>query len=120
MKFIGRRDANDVIYDLGTIVESVDARLKDEYVARFLRVRGSIKVKCYLMFGIVALADDQILRVASFGQRRLSRAATRNNENYEEFDHFEGIRDKRQKTLAHASSLLDERRVAVLMVRAIE
>jgi len=29
-------------------------------------VRGAIKVKCHLMFGIVALAADQILRVASF------------------------------------------------------
>ena len=48
------------------MVERVKARLKDEFGARFLRVRGSIKVKCHLMFGIVALAADQILRVASF------------------------------------------------------
>ncbi len=30
---------------------------------RFLRVRGALKVKCHLMFGIVALAVDQIIRV---------------------------------------------------------
>ena len=28
-----------------------------------VRVRGAIKVKCHLMFGVVALAVDQILRV---------------------------------------------------------
>ena len=66
MKFIHMPDANDVIYDFRTMVERVNARLKDEFGARFLRVRGSIKVKCHLMFGIVALAADQILRVASF------------------------------------------------------
>ena len=66
MKFIHMPDADDVIYDFRTMVERVNARLKDEFGARFLRVRGSIKVKCHLMFGIVALAADQILRVASF------------------------------------------------------
>jgi len=66
MKFIHMPDADDVIYDFRTMVERVNARLKDEFGARFLRVRGAIKVKCHLMFGIVALAADQILRVASF------------------------------------------------------
>jgi hypothetical protein len=66
MKFINILDPDDVIYDFRTMVERVNARLKDEFGARFLRVRGAIKVKCHLMFGIVALAADQILRVASF------------------------------------------------------
>ncbi len=65
MKFIHMPDADDVIYDFRTMVERVNARLKDEFGARFLRVRGAIKVKCHLMFGILALAADQILRVAS-------------------------------------------------------
>ena len=65
MKFINIPDPDDVIYDFRTMVERVNARLKDEFGARFLRVRGAIKVKCHLMFGIVALAADQILRVAS-------------------------------------------------------
>jgi hypothetical protein len=47
------------------MVERVNARLKDEFGARVLRVRGAIKVKCHLMFGILALAADQILRVVS-------------------------------------------------------
>ena len=65
MKFINIPDPDDVIYDFRTMVERVNARLKDEFGARFLRVRGAIKVKCHLMFGIVALTADQILRVAS-------------------------------------------------------
>jgi hypothetical protein len=65
MKFIHMPDPDDVIYSFRTMVERVNARLKDEFGARFLRVRGAIKVKCHLMFGILALAADQILRVAS-------------------------------------------------------
>ena len=65
MKFVNIPDPDDMIYDFRTMVERVNARLKDEFGARFLRVRGAIKVKCHLMFGIVALTADQILRVAS-------------------------------------------------------
>jgi hypothetical protein len=65
MKFINMPDPDDAIYDFRTMVERVNARLKDEFGARFLRVRGAVKVKCHLMFAIVALAVDQILRVAS-------------------------------------------------------
>jgi hypothetical protein len=64
MKFIHMPDPDDAIYSFRTMVERVNARLKDEFGARFLRVRGAIKVKCHLMFGILALAVDQILRVA--------------------------------------------------------
>ncbi len=46
-----------------TLAERVNARLKDEFGARSVRVRGAIKVKCHLMFGVVALAVDQILRL---------------------------------------------------------
>jgi len=64
MKFIHMPDPDDAIYSFRTMVERVNARLKDEFGARVLRVRGAIKVKCHLMFGILALAADQILRVA--------------------------------------------------------
>ena len=57
---------NDLIYDFRTMAERVNARLKDEFGARFLRVRGALKVKCHLMFGIVALAVDQIIRVVDY------------------------------------------------------
>jgi Transposase DDE domain/Transposase domain (DUF772) len=65
MKFVHISDPDDAIYNFRTMVERVNARLKDEFGARVLRVRGAIKVKCHLMFGILALAADQILRVAS-------------------------------------------------------
>ena len=46
-----------------TTVERVNARLKDEFGGRWVRVRGNAKVMCHLMFGILALAADQILRL---------------------------------------------------------
>ena len=63
LKLIHMPDFDDLIYDFRTMAERVNARLKDELGARFLRVRGALKVKCHLMFGIVALAVDQIIRV---------------------------------------------------------
>ncbi len=49
---------------------AMDVSLVEEVAERtweaIERVRGAIKVKCHLMFGLVALAVDQILRVASF------------------------------------------------------
>ena len=63
-KFIHMPDPDDAIYSFRTMVERVNARLKDEFGARVLRVHGAIKVKSHLMFGILALAADQILRVA--------------------------------------------------------
>lgn len=55
--------AEDVRYRERTTVERVNARLKDEFGGRTVRVRGNAKVMCHLMFGIVALAADQILRL---------------------------------------------------------
>ena len=45
-----------------TAVERVYARLKDEFGGHFVRVRGAAKVMAHLMFGILALTADQILR----------------------------------------------------------
>ena len=44
--------------------ERVNARLKDEFGGRTLRVRGASKVMAHLMFGILALTVDQLLRLA--------------------------------------------------------
>jgi len=60
MKFIAMPDPDDALYDFRTMVERVNGRLKDEFGGRFVRVRGAIKVKCHLMFGILVLAVDQI------------------------------------------------------------
>ena len=66
MKFIRLPDPDDALYNFRTMVERVNARLKDEFRGRFVRVRGAIKVKCHLMFGILVLAVDQIFRVGVF------------------------------------------------------
>jgi hypothetical protein len=47
-----------------TAVERVYARLKDEFGGRNIRVRGAAKVMAHLMFGILALTVDQILKLA--------------------------------------------------------
>jgi hypothetical protein len=46
-----------------TTAERVNARLKDEFGGRFVRVRGHLKVMCHLMFGILALTVDQLMRL---------------------------------------------------------
>lgn len=46
-----------------TTVERVNSRIKDDFGGRFLRVRGHAKALCHLMFGIVALAAEQILNL---------------------------------------------------------
>jgi hypothetical protein len=48
-----------------TAVERVNARLKDEFGGRTVRVRGHVEVMCHLMFGIVALAAGRILRLVT-------------------------------------------------------
>src|ERR1017187_7576087 len=62
-KLLNFNYAEDVRYREPTTVERVNARLKDEFGGRMIRVRGNAKVMCHLMFGIVALAADQILRL---------------------------------------------------------
>jgi len=47
-----------------TAVERVYSRLKEEFGGSFVRVRGWAKVMTHLMFGILALTVDQILRLA--------------------------------------------------------
>jgi transposase len=46
-----------------TMVERVYSRLKDEFGGRTLRVRGPSKVMAHLMFGVVALTVDQLLKL---------------------------------------------------------
>ena len=46
-----------------TMVERVFSRLKDEFGARSIRVRGASKVMAHLMFGVLALTVDQLLKL---------------------------------------------------------
>ena len=48
-----------------TLVERVNGRLKDEFGGRFIRVRGASKVMAHLMFGVLALTVDQLLRLGT-------------------------------------------------------
>lgn len=63
-KLVGLADAEGVRFHERTTVERVNGRLKDEFGAAMVRVRGNAKVMCHLMFGIVALTADQILRLS--------------------------------------------------------
>ena len=46
-----------------TTIERVYSRLKDEFGGNSVRVRGNAKVMAHLMFGVLALTVDQILRL---------------------------------------------------------
>ena len=50
-------------YKERTTVERAFGRLKEEFGGRFVRVRGHAKVIAHLMFGILALTADQLLRL---------------------------------------------------------
>lgn len=48
-----------------TSVERVNGRLKDEFGGRHIYVRGAQKVMAHLMFGLLALTVDQLLRLGT-------------------------------------------------------
>ena len=50
-------------FGVRTMPERVDPRLKDEFGARTIRVRGATKIMAHLRFGILAPTVDQILRL---------------------------------------------------------
>ena len=58
-------DPRDLTYNERTTAERANARIKDEFGGRHLRVRGHFKAFCHLMFGVVALAADSIVRLFS-------------------------------------------------------
>lgn len=47
-----------------SMVERVYSRLKDEFGARIIRVRGASKIMAHLMFAVLALSVDQLLKLA--------------------------------------------------------
>jgi hypothetical protein len=49
-------------YNERSTVERVNGRIKDEFGARMVRVRGHAKVMAHLMFGIVVLTVDQLMK----------------------------------------------------------
>jgi hypothetical protein len=59
----GYKLAEEVRYNQRSAAERVNARLKDEFGGRYVRVRGHAKILCHLMFGILALTCDQLMRL---------------------------------------------------------
>jgi len=60
-KLVGHQSAETTRYHERSTVERVNARLKDEFGGRMVRVRGNTKVMCHLMFGILALTANQLM-----------------------------------------------------------
>jgi hypothetical protein len=52
-------------YEERTVVERAYSRLKDDFGARFVRVRGHPKVHLHLMLGVITLFADQLLKLAA-------------------------------------------------------
>jgi len=61
----GYRLAEDERYNARTAAERVNGGIKDSYGARDVRVRGHAKVFCHLMFGVLALTIDHLIRLVT-------------------------------------------------------
>ena len=61
-RLININNAEDMRYKERVAAERTNSRLKDDFGARTVRVRGHAKVMCHLMFGVLALTADQLLR----------------------------------------------------------
>ena len=57
--------AEQIRYNERSSAERVNARLKDEFGARKVRVRGHDKVTCHLMFGVLVLAAVQLMNLTT-------------------------------------------------------
>jgi hypothetical protein len=60
-RLVGHTPAEAIRYHERSTVERVNARLKDEFGGRVVRVQGHAKVMCHLMFGILALTANQMM-----------------------------------------------------------
>ena len=61
----GYRLAEDVCYNQRSAAERVNSNLKDNCGGAFVRVRGHAKVLSHLMFGMVVLTVEQLLRLVT-------------------------------------------------------
>lgn len=64
-RLVGHPLAEDIRYNERSSAERVNGALKDNYGGRFVRVRGPAKVYCHLMFGVLALTVEQLMRLAT-------------------------------------------------------
>jgi hypothetical protein len=56
------KPADAVRYNARSSAERSNSRVKDEFGGRTIRVRGHAKVLCHLMFGVLILTADQLIR----------------------------------------------------------
>lgn len=61
-KLIHMKSPEAIRYNERTTVERVNSQLKDNFGGRKVRVQGAAKVMCHLMFGVLALAADLLLK----------------------------------------------------------
>jgi hypothetical protein len=61
----GYKTAEALRYNERSAAERVNSALKDSYGGRYVRVRGHAKVFCHLMFGILALTVEQLMRLVT-------------------------------------------------------
>ncbi len=61
----GYRLAEDIRYAQRSSAERVNSNLKDNCGGSFVRVQGAAKVLCHLMFGILVVAVEQIMRLVT-------------------------------------------------------
>ena len=52
-------------YKERTTAERFNSRLKEEFGANNIMVRGALKVKAHLMFGVIAIFADQLLKLVT-------------------------------------------------------
>jgi transposase len=52
-------------YNARSAAERANSRLKDEFGACKIRVRGHVKVACHLLFGVLTLAADQLMQLVT-------------------------------------------------------
>ena len=57
------KPADAIRYNARSGAERTNARLKDEFGGRTVQVKGHAKVYCHLMFGILVLTADQLMRL---------------------------------------------------------
>lgn len=62
-RLLNLKTPEEVRFNNRTNVERVNARMKDEFGGDTVRVRGHAKVFAHLMFGILALTADQLIRL---------------------------------------------------------
>ncbi len=61
----GYEPAEEIRYNERSSAERVNSSVKDNYGGRTIRVRGHDKVFCHLMFGILALTAEQLMRLVA-------------------------------------------------------